>query len=418
MKAQQIPAITPKTFQAIVSPWLTAVHKKDLLAIMSYPASDRQRRLGNLLDQPKIIKGLLPHSEKYLFISADYRVDQIHSPEQLEKFLITHIQQSVSVTAQPTSMDLKGLLVLLQKNYGKTIVLMLMGCERLLQEKNTDLLIWCTIQQRLGLLRQILFFETNLLSTPHIQFLGNVPAFQPRISTLTLYGKHDVEQFIRYKSEEWNLSLPRQTIEAMYTQCGGMLLLVKEALWFLRDHPMTKLDQVWSHTEMQFNLATLWHGFGEKEQQTLTALAHHLPITEFSFSQSLHYLLVTEIVKQKRNDFFITVPLLETYIRNSIPKTYTFTVDNGSILLNNTSIDANFSKNERATLIKLIQAHGKCVTRTTLANYIWPDNQGEYSDWALDSIVSRIRKKLIHLGVPPETIVAQKKLGIQLGQII
>ncbi len=409
-----VPPIRESTFKAMVAPWLAAVHKKDLLAVMSYPASDRQRRLLNLLNQPHTIASLLPNANKYIFISVDFRVDSVTTSEQLESLLMTRIKKELVVSWQEESKDIVEFLKKIQKQSGKTIVFAAIGCEKLTHENNTNLLIWSTIQQRLGFLRQILFFEANLLDSDHVRFFGNVPAFQPRIATMTLYEKEDVIQFIHYKEDEWKFSVSDTMKESIYAHCGGMLLLVKEALWYLRDNPHAPLANVWNHMEMQFNLATLWNGFGEPEKRTLAAIANNLPVTDFSLSQSIHYLLVARVIQQKGNTFIISIPLLQQYILRTIPKIYTFTISDHSIVLNGTPIDANFSKSERQVLMKLITENNVVVTRTDLANFVWPDNHGDYSDWALDSIISRIRKKLGQLGVPPRILSVEKKRGISL----
>lgn len=414
MKPRNIPPIPPNTFQAVVSPWLTAIHKKDLLVVMSYPSSDRQRRLLNLLDQPQTISSLLPNAKRYLFIPVDFRVDPLHTPEQLESALVGKIQNALHIKPIKQPIHFAEVLKTIQKQKHITIVLAAIGCEKLTRDKNTALLIWFTIQQRLGLLRQVLFFETNILDAYHAQLFGSVPAFQPRITTMCLYKKADVMQFIRYKEQEWKFLVSDAMKESIYMHCGGMLLLVKEALVYLRDNLRAAENTIWTHIEMQFTLASFWHGFGDYEKQTLSAIANNLPVTDFSLSSSIHYLLITGVIQQKGNAFDISIPLLKKYILQETVKNYSFTTLDGSILLNGTPIDAYFSHNEQAMIRCLIQAKGKIVPREKLADFLWPNNTGDYSDWALDSIISRIRKKLGTLGIPPETLSVQKKHGVQL----
>jgi len=106
--------------------------------------------------------------------------------------------------------------------------------------------------------------------------------------------------------------------------------------------------------------------------------------------------------------------LLQSYIHQSMPKSYRFSLSGKSVSLNGTPIDANFSKNEREVLAKLIQAKNIIVKRYALADLLWPGHNGDYSDWALDSILSRMRKKLVDLGVPRDIVIVHKKKGIQL----
>lgn len=347
-----------------------------------------------------------------VFVEIDYRMQRLQTTNEVETHILTKLSTHHDFSNKSTSFADK--LRRFQTETGKIVVLVAIGCEKLMRDAAADHLIWSTIQQRRNTLHQLMFFETNLMDADHLRLFGSVPAFQPRIFTMKLYEKPDVMQFMRHMENEWKFSLPQYTREEIYAQCGGMLLLVKEALWYLRDNPHTAMKSVWAHTEMLFNLVSLWHGFGPREQETLQLIAHRMPITDPTLSQSVHYLLLTGIVKHHKHTFSITIPLLTHHIRTSLPKQYRLSMENDSILLNGTLINEMFSANERIFLRCLINSEGKIVSRAKIAAYLWPDKQENYSDWALDSVISRTRNKLKKLGVSPSILEVQKKHGVML----
>ena len=410
---QKIPPIRESTLHAMVAPWLSAIHRKDLLAVMSYPASDRQRRLGNLLNEPEIIAAGLPKSSSYLWVTIDFREGILQTISQIEAYILSSARPEAHLKDSAHAPFI-GSLQAFHKQTGKTIVLAAMGCEKLLKDRRTDILTWCNLQGRIGQLRQILFFEANLLDPDHVKFFSGIPTFLPRISIMHLYEREDMMQFMRLKEHDWNLKLSKAVKESLYAHCGGVILFTKEAIRLIRDYPHLKLNDVWNHIEMQFNVSTLWHGFGDREQKIMISIAHGTTISDPDLSQSLHYLLLTGFVRQKGHGFELTVPLLTRFIVQKIPKNYRFSLDQDSVLLNGTAIDANFSKHERRLLTVLIRSNNEVVPRTELAESIWPEHNGDFSDWALDSMISRVRKKLSTLGLCPETLTVVKKQGVKL----
>lgn len=52
-----------------------------------------------------------------------------------------------------------------------------------------------------------------------------------------------------------------------------------------------------------------------------------------------------------------------------------------------------------------------CVSREELIEAVWGDS-GEGSDWALDSQVSRLRLRLISLGISSKYLITKKGQGL------
>lgn len=388
-----VPPILPETFEKIVAPWLYGIARKDIVAVMSYPASDRQRRVLQLLGEKKIQKKYLGAPDRFLWVHVDFRVDPIDDVIDLE----THIQKASHAKR------------------GRKVILVCIGCEKLLQKKNLPILIWFTIQSRVDRFRMLLFFETNLLRSDVLTMLASVPAFQPRIFTMMLYKEPDIRQFLLYLEKKWSMKISDSVKRDIVKTCGGVFLLVKEAVWYLRDHPNAPIKDVFNHTEMQFNLALLWNGFRLEEQQVLDALITRSDIRKVHHA-AIRYLERTGFVKKEGARFFCTVPLLLEYRRAMIFLQHQMSIgSHGEVLLDGTNVSSHFSRAQRRILTVFIQHQSHLVSRDEVARALWPvDLENNYSDWAIDSHVSRLRTKLVQLNVSEESIRTIKGKGFIL----
>ncbi|MBI3577001.1 helix-turn-helix domain-containing protein [Candidatus Gottesmanbacteria bacterium] len=407
----QIPAILPETFEAIVSPWLTGITRGDIVAVMSYPASDRQRRFLNLLDDIQLQKQYLGNHQGYLWISMDFRVDPIDDVTDLEETILRKLAQSTHVSHQSTT-SFQNTIKAFEKRHHKKIILAAFGCENIIATRRSSLLIWFTTICRQDILRMLLFFEANLLAPDALAFLGRVPAFQPRISILKLYKETDSRQFIlRMCRQEWNMKVSEMFQTQIINQCGGVFLLIKEALWHLRDHPKATMPDVFDHLEMHMNLASLWHGFSKPEQNVFVKLIKTEEMTTDD-QPSLDYLFATGFLVRNGHTIRVTVPLLVSYIKHIVSKGKIFTQKGGVLFLDGVPVDAYFSKKERDVMKVFISRIKTIVSRQQIADILWPNDDGDhYSDWAIDSHISRIRSKLTKLGVDTTLLETKKKEG-------
>ncbi|MBP9759654.1 winged helix-turn-helix transcriptional regulator [Candidatus Dojkabacteria bacterium] len=92
-----------------------------------------------------------------------------------------------------------------------------------------------------------------------------------------------------------------------------------------------------------------------------------------------------------------------------------FSIDTNSyeILKNSKKTNRYLTENEFLIIIKLINNRGKLITRGDIANIIWESPDEQYSDWAIDKLISRIREKLNDTR-PHKLIKTLKKRGFIL----
>lgn len=410
-----IPPIPPETFENIVAPWLQGIARKDIVAVMSYPASDRQRRVLQLLADKKIQRKYLGPPERFSWISIDFRVDPIDDVIDLEQYIVRKITDQTNIKF-PKHGSLEGWIDLFKKKSKQKIVLICFGCEELLRKQKTPILIWIASQCRVDGMRFLLFFEANLFSSQALDVFGRVRSFQPRIYTMSLYSESDVQQFMRYLEHKWSLHVDSYVRKEMVQVCGGSLLLIKEAVWYLRDHAKAETRDIFSHPEMQFNLAILWNGFNIQEHEVFEGIFTHTELHPDQQS-SIHYLLNVGFIRKQGKEYVCTVPLLEKFRKIVLFSQHRLVLkDKGELYLENINVTMHFSRSQKRILGVLLRKSPHVATRQEVASAIWPSNTLEqYSDWAIDSHMSRLRIKLVQLGIPEDTIVTAKRKGFAFG---
>lgn len=405
--------ILPATFEAIVAPWLSGILRKEMVATISYPSSDRQRLLLNLLNNHALQRRYLDDRTKYLWVVVDFRVDPIDNVMELESLIVARVKEQLP-KAHTKESSFMSYMAFLWHDLGKKVVLAAYGCESLITKEQTAILIWFTTMMRQDVVRQLLFFETNLFSPKAITVLGRVPVFQPRLTFLKLYDDPDVYQFIAFKSYEWGIRLPEPMIEAIVTNCGGSLYLVKEAVWYLRDHPQASVQAILHHPEMQFNLLTLWQVFGIHEQELIDHIVKKDCIDPQRFSAAIDYLTRTGFVVKTKTSYSFTVPFIGQFRREILQKGTDITRSPlGDLLVEGVSVEKQFSIAQRRLLRHLLEHPQVIVPRDKIAECLWPTNTAHhYSDWAIDSQVSRLRIRLMSLGVDERALRTVKGQGI------
>lgn len=405
--------ILPATFEAIIAPWLSGIVRKEMVAIISYPSSDRQRLLLNLLGNHDVQRRYLDDRTQYLWIVVDFRVDPIDNVTELETLIVARVTEQFR-KAQTKNKNFVSCMASLRHDAGKIVVVSAYGCESLITREQTAILIWFTTMMRQDVVRLLLFFETNVFSSQAIAVLGKVPVFQPRITFLNLYPSRDVQQFIAFKSHEWGMRLPESVIEAIVINCGGSLYLVKEAVWYLRDHPQATGEAILHHPEMQFNLLTLWQAFGAHEQELVDHIVKKENIDLQRFHATVDYLTRTGFVVKTKTNYSLTVPFIAQFRREILQKGTELTRSSqGGLLVDGVSVEKHFSAAQRRLVRYLLEHPNDIVSRDKIAECLWPSNTAHhYSDWAIDSQISRLRIRLMSLGVDERALRTVKGQGI------
>lgn len=72
-------------------------------------------------------------------------------------------------------------------------------------------------------------------------------------------------------------------------------------------------------------------------------------------------------------------------------------------------VSNHFNISELKTLSQLVRQKGSVQSRERLGELLWEN--GDFSDWVLDRILSRIRMKLRKVSISPDHLITVKKVG-------
>lgn len=366
----------PQDFQNFVSQCFKIIKSGEPGVILFSPKMDRVRRIEQLIQD---------YSQEIQLVKFDLSPGETSEIEEIEynlKDLIGHKTK-------------------------KEIAILISNAELIIQEKNYGTLDELfKLQSTNPHYRFLLFFELDITHPEISKWLTGTQIFT-NIVYYPLYKRVDTLSFMNYSLDDWKFIIKDTIKEKIYENCGGHFWLVRQVIRSLRDNPLMTLDQIFKSEQIRFRLERIFYTFMESERKVLHKIIKGQTIEEGIEKHSYEYLTEMGFIQ---NDA-ITVPLLAQYIQENMPK-ISIEINEKQLLLNNVNVDSNFSKKEKRALKILIENKGRIVSRDQLGKALWPINTEEdYSDWAVDRIISRARTKLSKLGLPKTIIKTLRNQG-------
>ncbi|OGK19168.1 hypothetical protein A2866_05245 [Candidatus Roizmanbacteria bacterium RIFCSPHIGHO2_01_FULL_39_8] len=293
-----------------------------------------------------------------------------------------------------------------KKNMGICVT----NCELMIYERNYQVIEEIAkLQQKQSHHRFLLFFEIDI-THPDIARQFSLNEVFNNIVYYPLYEYKDTLNFIDYSLKEWKMELSKSIKNNIIQECGGQFWLVRRAVRTLRDDPEMTLEQIFETEQIRFRLEQIYLSLLDSEKKVLQKVMKQEEIEDPVEKHSLNYLNRMGYIR----DGQITVPLLEQYMHEHLPK-ISLLQTGEHIVLNNVNIEGNFSKKEVRVLRLLLEQKNRVVSRDLIAKAIWPVNTSDsYTDWALDRFIARIRVKLKSLGVSKNLIKTFRSRGYML----
>ncbi|MFA6518356.1 MAG: helix-turn-helix domain-containing protein [Candidatus Shapirobacteria bacterium] len=157
----------------------------------------------------------------------------------------------------------------------------------------------------------------------------------------------------------------------------------------LVDAPVAVNDGVIDHY-----LGILWESCGEKSQQQL------LDLMRGKSSNFNDYLAKTGVVKIEEGKWKLFSPLFYEWLKKMVgSKRPEIEEKLEKLWLGSSDLSEELSYQEYEVLKLLWQKQGEVVVRNEVAEVLWPnDTEDKYSDWAIDQVMAKIRKKLGDVG--------------------
>lgn len=370
-----LPALPPKTLEDMVAKWANVAKYRESACVYYYNKSDLLWRFRNLTDDKILYK-------KYFGTKKLHVID-------LETELIDDPTELFDSLSQKSSHD--------------DDVFFIIGVDRELLAGNTRL--FSAIVNR-DLWRQtgsyLLFFTIDFTHPKFRTLFGNNSSAFQNMIIHPLCSSEDALHYIKHQSSVWNMKpVSCDIAKHIVQQCAGHIFIVKEAVRYLRDHPKSSKDVLINHEQMHFRVEMIWQHFQESEKEALKKIALRTSIVNPNERHSAEFLQKAGYIHGTR----ITIPLLSQYIASHSHSLSLELKENRRIYANGLCIEESLSRKERLLLRLFIERKNTIVSRQDISSVLSNSSlNAGYSDWSIDQLVSRLRKTMAKLNIPPTMI--------------
>ncbi len=261
----------------------------------------------------------------------------------------------------------------------------------------------------------LVFFERNILSEEYKNLFVKCPSFLQNVFYHRLYAKEHIKHFVHHLAALYGFSIKKEEVGEIWNRTGGYIWLTTEAVRHLHRTGQLTFD----HDEMVFRLQSVWSGFTPEEQRALSQVVQFGRMQDIS-ADTKHYLKKMLLLEESRVGVKITVPILRDFIAKTTQKEQNLRiVDDAQLWIGQTPISSLFSKREHSVVLTFLKAKGDIVSRDIVACLLWGDRwEDQYSDWAIDQAMRRLRRKLSTLGIAQNVLHAKKGKGFIYSQTL
>lgn len=229
-------------------------------------------------------------------------------------------------------------------------------------------------------------------------------AYRPRHRT-----DEEIQHFIRYRLNVWNHTLPDDAIAQITRDAGGIPLFAKAAVRIASREGIKNtpgiLRILYHHPEYIERIRLYVASFTDKQRAVLECISRRDNQCPTLDVEHMFQKRIVEL-NPDGNGYHIRSQALHRVLTG-----------HSDISIQTLLSDIPLTPLEHKCLTCLSASEELVVSRKSLAEYIW-ENGVEYSDWALDKLISRLRKKLTAAPVGKSiAIVSEKRKGITLHRI-
>jgi len=220
----------------------------------------------------------------------------------------------------------------------------------------------------------------------------------------------DVDYLLREFSETFNVNLTEEYSRIIKETCGGHPYSMKVAMRILRDRsfnpPIEYEEALFENYELRSISTGIYERRSVKEQEVLQKVAKKDVLNEDD-KRILHFLIQLGLVVADGESyrFYSTLfrQAVERFMKvqkaSGIQK-LSLDERTGAIMHNDNPIEESFTRQEYSILVLFLKNPGKVLTRDDIGAVLWGESSYEkYSDWAIDQLMSKLRKKLKQIGL-------------------
>jgi DNA-binding winged helix-turn-helix (wHTH) protein len=224
----------------------------------------------------------------------------------------------------------------------------------------------------------------------------------------------DVTRLISEFSSEYKTPISDTNLKTIIEVCGGHPYSIKVAIRILRDNASMDSTDYRKNLTDNFELRSIATGIYEKrsenEKKLLAMIVQDQPLLQEE-NKTLAILLALGLVEKNGDQLTLYSELFAQSIKRTahkiendgVNKTLSFDERTGGILFGGKTVEESFTRQEYSILALFLKNPGKVLTRDELGDVLWGEsNYEKYSDWAIDQLMSKLRKKLKEIGVDIE----------------
>lgn len=245
-------------------------------------------------------------------------------------------------------------------------------------------------------------------------FTGNRPFdldtfFFKKIIWMTPFSKYDALDIVKRNQDLYGVKISQDHAKKIIELSGGHGGLIKFIIQEISNlkKPSTVdilLDRLYENSDVCFQCERILSTLNEVEKAKLAS------------SEPDEFLINLGLQNKNNNQVRVFSPLLDYYLHNSkCLEAFCFDRENDIIYLWGKSISKNLTSYEYTFLRALLENPQKVFKRDEIMAKIWGENNFP-SDWALDKLVSRLRKKLGETSKSPKFFKILRNKGITLNQ--
>ncbi len=384
--------ITKKTFNSMVEQWAQVAKYEESACIYMNSKHNAWRRIQQLMEDEQLVEKYFK-SEGIEVKVIDLEASPLEDEHDLRKLLFSG--QTNEVRSSKT-------------------VYFVLGADVLLKEKRLDILHDLAELKVKNHWSYLLFFNTDYTHPDYWPIISQYNIFLMNTIFFPLYGREDSEQLITYLSYKWKVNPSNRVRQMIVNNCGGYFWLVVQAMRTFRNNPGFFVRELLQTEDMKIKLEVTWERFLPSEKAVILKVVKGQADFSKTERHSLNFLRKIQVLERTKNGYALQVPILEDFIVKLETPVKMQVTDDSMVVLNGVNVSSHFSTKEKTVLVYLLKNQGVVVSRQQLAKEIWGEGkEGDYSDWALDQIITRLRKKLSRLNVAQKSLKTVKRKGFK-----
>lgn len=245
---------------------------------------------------------------------------------------------------------------------------------------------------------------------------------------IPLLSKEDIESRIEYFSKQYNRPLSLEEKSLIIDICGGHPYLLKSCVRLIAllngdiKNPKELKELLINHYEPRSACQKLFSLLDSGEQEVVKRVGLGQSVSNSDLEGS-RLVKLGLIVKDESNNWQLFGELFKSVVDQGHERVEELNIElgemkfdekSGAILLGSINIEEKFTRQEYEILSFFMKGPNKLHSRDEISEAMWGKEAYEkYSDWAIDQIMSKIRKKLQNLGVG-KTLVTVRGRGYKL----